>query len=234
MFQPRDYAPVLLVDDDEELREAERAVLEEVGYRVYEAPDGNAALTLLASLSPSIVLLDWCMPEMSGHQVLATMAANERLAVIPVVICSGEKLDSDALGKRGIHLLKKPIAPLLLLQTVADWAAGPVVPESSTLSWRRQHGNLRARRPAARHQSRRTFVHSLDPFSAALSLAHTSRRLVAMSESLWLAVLATRKNARLASSRAVECAKRLHAMGFHGAVRDSADAQPRDAVTVSP
>lgn len=73
--------PVLVVDDDRDIRETVRMLLEDEGYEVYEAAEGQSALGhLLHATASTVVLLDLNMPVMDGRQVLATVARNETLA----------------------------------------------------------------------------------------------------------------------------------------------------------
>jgi CheY-like chemotaxis protein len=70
-----DAISVLVVDDDLEIRDALRFVLEEAGYTVAEAVGGAAALDALrASADPMVVLLDRIMPAPDGESVLWTVA----------------------------------------------------------------------------------------------------------------------------------------------------------------
>ncbi len=72
-------AQVLVVDDDQAIRETLRLLLEDAGYEVIEAQDGSLALDLLrASERPMVVLVDLMMPRMSGYQVLSAVAADAR------------------------------------------------------------------------------------------------------------------------------------------------------------
>jgi|SRR5581483_2722975 two-component system alkaline phosphatase synthesis response regulator PhoP len=72
---------VLVVDDDEAIRETLRFVLEDAGYSVVEAANGLEALDMLyASVEPLVVLLDLMMPRLSGAGVLGVVAEDERLA----------------------------------------------------------------------------------------------------------------------------------------------------------
>lgn len=72
---------VLLVDDDQAIRETLRFALEDAGYQVLEAPDGIAALQALRD-APSgiVVLLDLMMPKLDGAGVLGAVAGDRRLA----------------------------------------------------------------------------------------------------------------------------------------------------------
>ena len=59
---------VLVVDDDEGVRELMVMALSSVGYEVVSAPDGAAALQLLATARPAVILLDLLMPTMDGWE----------------------------------------------------------------------------------------------------------------------------------------------------------------------
>src|SRR5579862_6660511 len=71
---------VLVVDDDQAIRETLRMLLDDAGYSVEEAEDGIVALERLrASTRPMVVLLDLMMPLMNGDQVLAAVADDPTL-----------------------------------------------------------------------------------------------------------------------------------------------------------
>ncbi len=72
---------VLLVDDDQAIRETLRFALEDIGYQVLEAADGIAALEVLRSApSGMVVLLDLMMPRLDGAGVLGAVAGDHKLA----------------------------------------------------------------------------------------------------------------------------------------------------------
>jgi CheY-like chemotaxis protein len=72
---------VLIIDDEEPIRDAVRFVLEEADFAVLEASDGRTGLALLrASAEPLVVLLDLMMPSMSGIELLRLVAAEPELA----------------------------------------------------------------------------------------------------------------------------------------------------------
>jgi CheY-like chemotaxis protein len=67
---------VLVVDDDRDIRETLRFVLEDAGYTVYEAPDGRPALERLRTHPQGmVVILDWNMPGMDGQALLQAVTA---------------------------------------------------------------------------------------------------------------------------------------------------------------
>jgi CheY-like chemotaxis protein len=74
-------ARILVVDDDRSIRETLQAVLEDEGYSVSEAEDGEVALRILReSKEPMVVLLDLRMPVLDGDGVLSVVAADRGLA----------------------------------------------------------------------------------------------------------------------------------------------------------
>jgi CheY-like chemotaxis protein len=110
--------PVLVVDDDPDIRETLRFVLEDAGYPVYAAENGREALEVLASADqlPGLILLDLMMPVMSGDELLKALKAVKALAQIPVTVvtASGAPMPPLASG-----LLQKPVDLDALLRMVA-------------------------------------------------------------------------------------------------------------------
>src|SRR5262245_16233882 len=111
------HRPVLIVDDDPDIRETLRFVLEDAGYPVYCAENGREALEVLADLErpPGLILLDLMMPVMSGHEMLRALKAVHALAQIPVTVvtASGAPMPPLATG-----MLKKPVDLDVLLRIV--------------------------------------------------------------------------------------------------------------------
>lgn len=109
--------PVLVVDDDPDIRETLRFVLEDAGYPVYTAENGKEALEVLATAKqlPGLILLDLMMPVMSGEEMLKALKTVKALAQIPVTIvtASGAPMPPLASG-----LLKKPVDLDVLLKLV--------------------------------------------------------------------------------------------------------------------
>jgi two-component system, OmpR family, response regulator CpxR len=110
--------PVLVVDDDPDIRETLRFVLEDAGYPVYLAENGKEALDLLADVfpPPGLILLDLMMPIMSGDEMLRALKAVHAFAAIPVTIvtASGAPMPDEASS-----MLKKPVDLDALLRVVA-------------------------------------------------------------------------------------------------------------------
>ncbi|MCU1277255.1 MAG: chemotaxis protein CheY [bacterium] len=77
---------VLVVDDDRDIRDSLRMLLEDEGYRVQTAADGAEAVATMQSEPPDFVILDLMMPVMDGWEVAGRMHDDERLAAIPVCV----------------------------------------------------------------------------------------------------------------------------------------------------
>jgi CheY-like chemotaxis protein len=114
----RRRASVLVVDDDEAIREVIAEVLRDEGYRVVCAENGEQALCELGKEHRlDLVLLDLMMPVMSGWEVLEHLQGSEQLSHIPVVVVSA----MNAPGVR--EHLAKPIDLERLLATVGRLTA---------------------------------------------------------------------------------------------------------------
>jgi DNA-binding response OmpR family regulator len=79
---------VMVVDDDSDIVDMTRLILEEGGYRVIPAGSGAEALQRLEQDHPDLILLDVNMPEMDGWQVLRVLKVDERTTGIPVAMFS--------------------------------------------------------------------------------------------------------------------------------------------------
>jgi CheY-like chemotaxis protein len=104
--------PVLVAEDDHEIREALEALLSEVGYRVLTAADGRQALELLrqragSSDFPMVMLLDLMMPVMNGWEVLEELHKDPVLSLLPVVVVSAFADQAPRTGVRAV--LRKPV-----------------------------------------------------------------------------------------------------------------------------
>jgi CheY-like chemotaxis protein len=98
---------ILVVDDDEDIREVMSAALEQLGYRVISAADGLECLEALRRERPGLILLDLMMPRMDGWAVCGALAADPALSTIPVVALTGD-MRATAEGLAVQALLRKP------------------------------------------------------------------------------------------------------------------------------
>lgn len=109
---------VLLVDDNEGLRELYGVLLRREGYVVHEAENGQQALAFLEQRSsePCLLVLDLMMPVMSGTDVLKVLHESGRLEKQPVIVLSAGGRPSDV--PAGQLVIRKPVDPRVLISLV--------------------------------------------------------------------------------------------------------------------
>jgi excisionase family DNA binding protein len=111
---------VLIVDDDERLREYVRVNLEAEGYEVREAGSGPAALEALGERSPDLILLDVMMPQVDGWETLRQIQEHTGIGAIPVIMFSGkvdEASASEAASRGAQAFIGKPFDPRSLIES---------------------------------------------------------------------------------------------------------------------
>jgi CheY-like chemotaxis protein len=115
------HCPVLIVEDDADLREMMAQLLAIEGYRAQTVPNGLAALDYLRKGDfPEVILLDLMMPVMDGWEFRRRQREDPQLARVPVVVLSA--LDqSRAADLDGAAFLKKPLDFDRLLQLVRQY-----------------------------------------------------------------------------------------------------------------
>jgi CheY-like chemotaxis protein len=111
---------ILLIEDDDLLREGLKQVLEEDGCRVSAAADGAAGMELLrdGKLQPCLILLDLMMPGMNGWDFLRLHGSHPSLSKIPIAVASAYPFaEKEVLP--GI-VLRKPFSPARLRQLISE------------------------------------------------------------------------------------------------------------------
>ena len=112
---------VLIADDDPDLRDILRSILEPEGFRVIEAGDGQKALELIKTAHPDLLILDFVMPRLDGPQVCAALRKDLLLRHVPIIMLTGRGEVQDKV--HGIEAgaddyLVKPFEPQELLARV--------------------------------------------------------------------------------------------------------------------
>jgi CheY-like chemotaxis protein len=97
---------ILIVDDDDDFREALRGVLESEGRTVYEAANGKIALSILHDVVPHFILFDLNMPVMNGWDLYAELQKDAALAAIPIGVLSS---NTHRRPSGSMHVLNKPV-----------------------------------------------------------------------------------------------------------------------------
>ena len=118
---PATASTVLVADDDPDLRDILRSVLEGAGFTVLEAADGEQALRAVRAHPPQLVILDYMMPALTGPQVCERLKQDVLLRHLPVVMLTGKSELQDKV--EGINAgaddyVVKPFEPQELLARV--------------------------------------------------------------------------------------------------------------------
>jgi sigma-B regulation protein RsbU (phosphoserine phosphatase) len=111
---------VLVIDDDESVREVMVAILEDSGFRILAAENGTEGLSLAHSGAPSLILCDGCMPGLSGMDVVRRLRATAGTELTPVIMMSGAPIETDPVERTrlSIGFLPKPFTPKELISTI--------------------------------------------------------------------------------------------------------------------
>ncbi|EJL89251.1 response regulator with CheY-like receiver domain and winged-helix DNA-binding domain [Polaromonas sp. CF318] len=114
---------ILVVDDSAVMRHLNSAVLEEGGYQVLLAGDGQAALAQIVDTPVDLVLTDWTMIPMDGGELTRRLRARPDSAALPILVLStlsNEASKADARQAGATGWLCKPIEPETLLAVVGS------------------------------------------------------------------------------------------------------------------
>jgi len=109
---------VLIVDDDESVRELIEFIVKKEGFRIEKAADGEEALNKARTVNPDIILLDLMLPKFGGFEILRELQTDETSG-IPIVIITGRYTDrstSDMIKQEPNvrEFIEKPVKPQIL------------------------------------------------------------------------------------------------------------------------
>ncbi|HID61516.1 MAG TPA: response regulator [Anaerolineae bacterium] len=113
---------VLCIEDEPEMIDLIRLILERKGFEVVGAVGGAEGLEVIRREMPDLILLDLMMPEVDGWEVFRQMRADEQLKDIPVIVVTAKAQSIDKV--LGLHIAKvddyvtKPFGPQELLNSV--------------------------------------------------------------------------------------------------------------------
>ena len=91
---------ILLVDDEQEIRDILKKKLEKSNYTVDTASSGEEALSMCKSLRPDLLLLDIAMPAMDGYAVAIELKKQEAYKNLPIIFLTAKELDPLAVNRR--------------------------------------------------------------------------------------------------------------------------------------
>lgn len=124
---------ILCIEDEAEMIDLTRLVLEREGFEVLGAVGGSRGLEILKSEKPDLVLLDLMMPDVDGWEVYRQMKADEELVHIPVIVITAKAQSIDKV--LGLQVAKvddyitKPFGPKELLDSIHRILSNNVPPD---------------------------------------------------------------------------------------------------------
>jgi DNA-binding response OmpR family regulator len=109
---------VLIVDDDRELVDGLRLVLERQGYKVIQAHDGHQGKQMIYNHKPDLVILDMMMPRMGGYPVLEHFRGKDAPPIIMITANEGSRHKAYAEYLGVVDYIRKPFAMERLMEAV--------------------------------------------------------------------------------------------------------------------
>lgn len=124
---------IMIVDDEEPIRDALSSVIEAAGHQTCSVADGSRCLALLDTFKPDVVITDLLMPGMEGMQTIHEL--RKQRPDLPIIAMSGSLWDPGLGYLRSARLLgasrtlSKPIEPRALIQAIASLVAPETPPD---------------------------------------------------------------------------------------------------------
>jgi PAS domain S-box-containing protein len=118
---PEEQPIVLVIDDDQNVREMLQGYIHKLGYRVALAANGDEGLRLARKLKPAAITLDVIMPGMDGWMVLSALKTDPQLAEIPVIMATMLDEENQGYSLGATDYLIKPISQEQLRLTLSKY-----------------------------------------------------------------------------------------------------------------
>jgi two-component system cell cycle response regulator DivK len=118
---------ILVVDDHPDNRQILRVLLDNAGYQMIEAEDGEGALVAAEEQRPDLILMDIQLPGLDGYEVTRKIKANSAIQNIPVIAVTSYALSGDeqkALAAGCVDYVTKPYSPMQLLERIKEHLKG--------------------------------------------------------------------------------------------------------------
>lgn len=109
---------ILVVDDEQKIREIIRLYLERDGFEVYEAYDGQMAMNLFETINPDLIILDLMLPKLSGEKVGALIRSTSETPIIMLTAKTSEEDRIAGLKSGADDYVSKPFSPKELVARV--------------------------------------------------------------------------------------------------------------------
>ncbi|MBU1166997.1 response regulator [Patescibacteria group bacterium] len=115
---------VLVIDDDKFVQKVYQVKLEEAGYEVIQAFDGQEGEEKISKEKPDFILLDMIMPKKNGFELLEDIKTDAKLKKVPVVVISNLKQDSDIEKAKNLganeYMPKDQFSPVQIIEKIKE------------------------------------------------------------------------------------------------------------------
>jgi CheY-like chemotaxis protein len=122
---------ILVVDDEPDVRNFLTACIQDAGFMVDSAVDGQDALEKIEEEIPDLMTLDMVMPRKSGIELIRTLRKNDKWAKLPVIVITAHArnefasedikcFDAFTSGLKPRRTIEKPVTPKVLVNTICD------------------------------------------------------------------------------------------------------------------
>ena len=122
---------ILVVDDEPDVRKFLTTCIEDAGFQVDSAIDGQDALEKIEKEMPDLMTLDMVMPRKSGIELIRTLRKNDAWAGLPIIVITAHTQDEFASediksfnaftsGLKPRRTIEKPVTPAILVKTICD------------------------------------------------------------------------------------------------------------------
>ena len=115
---------ILVVEDQEDNRQILRDLLGNTGYEMFEAENGEDAVTMAAAEKPDLILMDIQLPLVDGYEATRRIKANPALSAIPIIAITSYALSGDEDKARAAgcdDYVTKPYSPRKLLAKIREY-----------------------------------------------------------------------------------------------------------------
>jgi len=122
---------ILVVDDEPDVRNFLTACIEDAGFQVDSAVDGQDALEKIEKELPDLMTLDMVMPRKSGIELIRTLRKNDQWAGLPIIVITAharnefasediKSFNAFTSGLKPRRTIEKPVTPEILVRTICD------------------------------------------------------------------------------------------------------------------
>lgn len=119
---PENQKKILIIEDDEMLRDVYKEFLVSSGFVVDTAVNGEEGMLKIGTFSPDLILLDIFLPKMSGFDIIEKLKQDPMLSKIPIIVLTNIYIDKEELINKGVErcLIKAEVTPDIIVGKIHE------------------------------------------------------------------------------------------------------------------